>query len=131
MTTLDFSYVRLLVADYPACVRFYRDMLGFTPKLGDEHSHYAELQTGNVTIALFERQAMAAAIGTTELPVSATSQDRAALIFAVDNVDEATTQLKNKGISFVAEPVDRPDWDIRTAHFRDPDGTLIEINSRL
>jgi catechol 2,3-dioxygenase-like lactoylglutathione lyase family enzyme len=27
--------------------------------------------------------------------------------------------------------MDRPEWGIRTAHFRDPDGNLIEINQPL
>jgi len=32
---------------------------------------------------------------------------------------------------FETEPTDRSVWGIRTAHFRDPDGNLIEINHAL
>jgi catechol 2,3-dioxygenase-like lactoylglutathione lyase family enzyme len=45
----------------------------------------------------------------------------------VESVDAAYGELRAKGISFLAEPGDRSDWGIRVAHFRDPDGNLIEI----
>jgi predicted enzyme related to lactoylglutathione lyase len=131
MKMVNFSYVRLLVTEYAACFRFYRDVMNFNVSVGDEQSGYAELQTGNVKIALFERQAMAQAIDNTDLPLTAECQDRFALIFAVPNVDEMYAQLKARGAHMVQEPVDRPDWDIRTAHLRDPNGNLIEINTRI
>jgi lactoylglutathione lyase len=53
-----------------------------------------------------------------------------ALIFAVDDVDETFHSLKEK-IEFITEPHDREDWGIRVAHFRDPNGTLIEINKNI
>jgi hypothetical protein len=28
----------------------------------------------------------------------------------------------------VGAPQDRPEWGIRVAHVRDPDGTLVEVN---
>jgi lactoylglutathione lyase len=34
------THVRLLVDDYDACFRFYRDMLGLEPTFGDEASHW-------------------------------------------------------------------------------------------
>ena len=42
-----------------------------------------------------------------------------------------TAQLMEKGVAFLGEPVDHPAWGIRSAYFRDPDGTLIEINQSL
>ena len=32
-----------------------------------------------------------------------------------------------KGVEFAVGPTDRPDWYLRTAHFRDPEGNLIEL----
>jgi catechol 2,3-dioxygenase-like lactoylglutathione lyase family enzyme len=124
---LRYSHTRLLVADYAACFRFYRDLLGFEPVFGDETSGYADFATGEVTLALFDRHEMAEAVGTTGKPSWTDAQDRVALIFSVDSVDAAYTELRAKGISFIAEPADRPDWGIRVAHLRDPDGNLIEI----
>jgi catechol 2,3-dioxygenase-like lactoylglutathione lyase family enzyme len=58
-------------------------------------------------------------------------QDAVLLVFEVDNVDEAVEALKAKGVQFVSLPTDRPAWGMRTAHFRDPDGNLLEIFNAL
>ena len=126
---LRYAFTRLLVRDFPACFRFYRDTLGFTPAFGEETDVYADFQTGEVTIALFDRGAMAEAVGTSALPSTASAQDTVALCFAVDNVDQACDDLRAKGVSLLTEPQDRADWMIRTAHFRDPDGNLLEVFS--
>jgi catechol 2,3-dioxygenase-like lactoylglutathione lyase family enzyme len=126
-----YDYTRLLVNDFAACFRFYRDILEFTPRYGDEQSVYAEFESGAVTLALFDRKAMADALGDPSVAGGGAGADRVTLIFAVPHVDDAFRELQGKGVSFVAEPTDRPEWTIRTAHFRDPDGNLIEINTPL
>ncbi|HLP88029.1 MAG TPA: VOC family protein [Nostocaceae cyanobacterium] len=59
------------------------------------------------------------------------SEEKAALIFAVDDVDEVYENLKANNVNFINSPVDRPEWGLRTAHLRDPDGNLIEIYTNL
>lgn len=127
MTSFKHDYNRLLVADFPACFRFYRDVLGFTPTYGTESDVYADFETGGATMALFNREFMAAVAGTEALPSTAPAQDRVVFVFGVDSVDNAFAELTAKGIAFVTEPTDRSEWGIRTAHFRDPDGNLLEI----
>ena len=127
---LRFTYTRLLVDDYAACFRFYRDVLGFRVGFGDETSGYADLDTGEVSIALFDRREMAEGIDQ-GLGEDTRQGDRLALIFAVDDVDREAAVLQEKGAPLAAPPTDHPDWGIRTAHFRDPDGNLIEINAPL
>lgn len=122
------THVRLLVDDYSACFRFYRDVLGFEPTFGDEESGYADFDAGNATLALFERGEMAEAVGTTDHPVTADARDRVAVVLHADDLDETCRALQGSGVEFVTEPTDRPDWDIRVAHLRDPDGTLLELN---
>ena len=126
--TFAFTHVRLLVSDLKACFRFYRDVLEFDVLWGDEEGSYASFKTDRTILALFKRQAMAEVIGSADKPSHVDCQDRVALIF---EVDVAYQQLRDKGITFVTEPLDRPDWGIRTAHFRDPDGNLIEIYNNL
>ncbi len=128
---IRFTHVRLLVKDFKACFRFYRDTLGFTPVWGDESGGYADFSTGSVAIAMFDRTAMADAIGKGHLPLEAPCKDTAALIFEVPDVDGATHELKRTGCQFETEPADQSGWGVRTAHFRDPDGNLIEINQPL
>ena len=128
---IRFTHVCLLVRDFKACFRFYRDILGFKATEGDENGGYASFETGNAAIALFGRTAMADAIGKGDLPLDAECQDTASLIFEVPDVDGATRELKSKGCRFDTELTDQPGWGIRAAHFRDPYGKLIEINQPL
>ncbi|WIG60307.1 MAG: hypothetical protein OJF49_003055 [Ktedonobacterales bacterium] len=129
--SLRYAFTRLLVRDYAACFRFYRDTLGFAPTFGDEASGYADFATGDVSLALFDRQDMAKAIGAGAKPIDADAQDRVALILTVENVDQSYADLQAKGVTFIKAPTDMPEWGGRVAHFRDPDGTLIELFSSL
>jgi predicted enzyme related to lactoylglutathione lyase len=118
--------LRLLVDDYPAAFRFYRDVLGLAAVWGDETSNYADFDVGTgCRLALFERVGMADVL-TLDPP-----GDRVVLVFSVQDVDAATALLRETGAAVVAEPTDRPAWGIRTAHVRDPEGNLIELYSEL
>lgn len=127
---LTFTHTRLLVTDYQECFHFYRDILGFDVGWGDAEGGYADFQTGETTLALFDRTAMAEAVGTEQVAVEAEHQDEVSLILRVESVDETYERLKTE-VPFITEPHDQPDWGIRVAHFRDPDGTLLEINESL
>lgn len=128
---INFTHTRLLVEDYQACFLFYRDILGLPPVWGDENGGYADFDTGRAILSLFGRDAMAEAIGRPGLTFEAATQDTFSLIFQVPDVDAATRDLKARGVVFETEPTDRPLWGIRTAHFRDPEGNLLEINQPL
>jgi lactoylglutathione lyase len=127
----QFAYTRLLVSNFKACFLFYRDVMGFKATFGSENDVYADFNTGGVTLALFDRSAMSTAIGTSNLPGEVHAQDKMCLVFAVDDVDAKCQHLKQQAITLLTEPTDKPDWGIRVAHFRDPDGNLIEINQPL
>ena len=65
---MRFDYARLLVIDFPACFRFYRDVIGLALRRGSETDTYAEFETGFTRIALFDRAEMSEAVGTSPLP---------------------------------------------------------------
>jgi catechol 2,3-dioxygenase-like lactoylglutathione lyase family enzyme len=125
------THVRLLVDDFAACFRFYRDVLGFPVLWGDESGDYADFEAGDAKLALYRRGLMAEAVGSAGKPLAADAMDRAAVIFAVDSVDRVCDELRGKGVALETEPENRPTWGVRTAHFRDPDGNLNEINTEL
>jgi lactoylglutathione lyase len=74
---------------------------------------------------------MSETLGTSSKPAQADRQDTICFTFSVESVDEFCKHLKEKGIALITKPTDHVDWGIRTAHFRDPDGNLIEINQPL
>ncbi len=131
MMNFRFAVTRLLVTNFEECFGFYHDVLGFDYQAGDETGPYVEFKTGDTLLALFDRGYMALVVGAGGKPSEADCQDSAALIFSVDSVDDAYKVLQIKGVDFLTEPKNRPDWGIRTVHLRDPAGNLIEIYSPL
>lgn len=128
---MHLSYVRVLVDDFSACFRFYREIMGFEVLWGDENNVYAEFQVGPKTrLAVTARRVMAEVPGVSSAAGSS-GPERFMLVFEVDDVDARAAALKGRGAQLVAEPVDRPAWTVRTAHLRDPEGNLIEINTPL
>lgn len=126
------SYIRLLVNDYEACFRFYSDVLGLSVLWGDEGSRYAEFDVESGTrLAINQREVMAEALETDTADPELPHQDRLAVIFEVDDVDETAERLATAGARQVMEPRDWTAWGIRAAHFRDPDGYLLEVNRPL
>jgi lactoylglutathione lyase len=123
---MKLGYVRLLVNHFEACVAFYRDVIGLKVAILAEHAKFAEFETGDVALELYDRGMMAEIAGTSAKG-DADARDRALLTFQVDDVDETYESLKAKGVAFVAPPTDREAWGARTAHFRDPDGNLLEL----
>lgn len=106
----------------------YRDVLGFEVTWGDDEGGYADFDSRDVTLALFDRSAMAEAI---DAPHDTTAGgDEVAVIFGVDDVDTVFDRLQDD-VEVVTGPHDQPGWGIRVAHFRDPDGILLEINEPL
>jgi lactoylglutathione lyase len=126
------SHIRLLTNQFPEMFRFYRDALDLRVRWGDEDGAYADLDTGTgVDIAIFSRERIAQMVGTEKKPEFTAAQDPVMLIVAVDDVDFRVNRLIEHGAMLVNPPADQPDHGIRSAHLRDPDGNLIEINSEL
>lgn len=124
--------LRLLVEDFDACFRFYKDLIGLELVWGEEGGRYADFKAGNGTfVALFQRELMAAAVGAADLPASTPAQDRTVLVFEVDDLDDTVARLRGQGAAFVTDVQDHPEWGIRTTHLRDPDGNLIELYTAL
>jgi catechol 2,3-dioxygenase-like lactoylglutathione lyase family enzyme len=128
MPAMKLDNVRLLVTRFDEAFVFYRDVVGLKPTSGKPGENYASFVfPGGAQIALFKRALMAEAVGAAARPATRLEQDTAALILSVDDVDASYARLKAQGVEFVGPPANREVWGIRAAHFRDPDGNLIEI----
>ena len=133
---MDALYPRLLVRDFVAAADFYaralRELYGVEPVKVIPEAQYANWDLdGQTGLVLFGRGMIAGVIGTTELPAEAEAQDGSMLVFKVDSVDDASGVLEKLGARVLSGPQDRPQWgpNLRTAHLRAPDGTLLELQS--
>ena len=127
---MKFSNVRLLVKDYKKCFRFYTETLGLEPLWGDVDGCYASFKVadGIEGLAIFVSDFMAPAVGNAD-KTQPTSEyrEKSMVSFEVANVDESYQAFSTKGIRFINQPTDMPDWGMRVVHFRDPEDNLIEL----
>lgn len=113
------DFVLLTVSDVGESVRFYRDTLGLELETLDEESGWAELALPPTTLALGE-----------ENPNFPTSPGTGgiALALAVDDVEEATDELREEGMTVLMEPVETTVCDM--ALVGDPDGNPLVFHRR-
>jgi lactoylglutathione lyase len=124
------TQTRLLVRDYVASFRFWRDTVGLKVSFGDEVGPYASFEMEPVELAIYRAEDMSRAIG--EAPTdSQRGGDQFVIALEVDDVDASVGTLESRGVSFVSQPTDQPEWGMRVAHFRDPDGHLMELYTAL
>ncbi len=134
---MKISAIRLLVGDFPATFKFWRDVMRFPVMFGEESSEdgptpgYAYFNTGEVGVELFARDAFAAAIGEATPVPAPTGRQIALSIKTDDDVDVAYADLTARGATAIAGPQDHADWGVRTAYIADPEGNLIELYSSL
>ncbi|MGW1514511.1 VOC family protein [Streptomyces sp. NPDC002394] len=134
---MDVPYPRLLVSRFADCFRFYAAVLppltGAVLDKGGPDGPYANWEAdGRAVLVLFDRAAMASVLGTGELPARPEpAQDASMLVLRVADVDKALARCLESGGVPVLGAADRPEWGpgLRTAHLRDPEGYLIELQS--
>jgi catechol 2,3-dioxygenase-like lactoylglutathione lyase family enzyme len=126
---MRFSNVRLLVKDYKKCFKFYTEELGLEPAWGDEDGCYASFKVaeGIEGFAIFVSDFMAPAVGNTEKTQPSGYREKSLVSFEVENVDETYHAFSAKGINFINQPTDMPNWGMRVVHLRDPEENLIEL----
>jgi lactoylglutathione lyase len=119
----------LYVRDVEAGLAFYRDLLGFVetfraPPLGPPE--HVELQLDSVTIGLSSVDAARRVHGIEASPGSPAM----ALVVWTDDLNSACESLVAAGVTAVQSPHDSGNNN-RNALFRDPDGNLVEIVSKV
>ncbi|MFB7620151.1 glyoxalase/bleomycin resistance/extradiol dioxygenase family protein [Kitasatospora sp. NPDC056181] len=134
---MDALYNRLLVSRFAECFEFYRAILppltGATLAKGSAEGPYANWDVeGQTVLALYDRGLMAVTLGTAGFPAEPPAvQDAAMLVLRVDDVDQSLSLCLRSGGALAAVATNRPEWGptLRSAHLRDPDGRLIELQS--
>ncbi|OKJ72896.1 VOC family protein [Streptomyces sp. CB02460] len=134
---MDALHPRLLVDRFADCFRFYDavlpELIGAVRASGDASGPYAHWDVeGQGVLVLFDRGAMATVAGTEHLPADpAPAQDRSMFVLRVADVDAGLALCLGHGAELTAPASDRPEWGpgLRTAHVRDPEGHLVELQS--
>lgn len=132
------SNTRLLVTNFQACYRFYRDVMGFAVTWGEDSAEeaYASFRVGDggAHLALFKRDILAESLPSLEGVQAGIHSDKIMLVFELEDrarFESAIQAIKAKEVELLSEPRDHPDWGIRTTYLRDPDGNLIELETPL
>ena len=121
------GYVVRFVAELDPAVAFYRDVLG--QSLSKRTDHWAQFDCGPLTLGLYMRSAMAAALGVDDAALGV-APGALELAFEVTDCDSAFAAAVAAGAHSFREPQDRP-WGERTAYILDPDGALVELYTRV
>jgi catechol 2,3-dioxygenase-like lactoylglutathione lyase family enzyme len=122
------SHFRLLVSDFEATFRFYREVVDLpTTYTADAKGPYAEFELGgDMYLALFDRALMLDAVGRPS-DAERTVDDHAVLCVSVEDVDREAMRLQTLGVALEAPPADHEPWEMRTVYVRDPEGNLVEF----
>jgi predicted enzyme related to lactoylglutathione lyase len=126
---MELAQIRLLVTDFPACYRFYAEVLGLKPQSGAVDGPYEKFSpaTGSAGIALQSRAMMAGIVG--ELGDEATGH-RSLVVLRVDDLDAYCEQITSRGATLLHGPAPMTER-MRVAHLKDPEGNLVELQEWL
>jgi predicted enzyme related to lactoylglutathione lyase len=126
---VELAQVRLLVTDFPACYRFYAEVLGLKPQSGAAEGPYERFgpATGAAGIALQDRAMTAGVLG--ELGDTATGH-RSLVVLRVDDLAAYCEEITSRGATLLHGPAPMTDR-MRAAHLKDPEGNLVELQEWL
>ena len=119
----------LFVDDMPTMVRFYRDVLGFAIKEGEDAINVYLIKDGTLFM-LYERKNFEK-MTSRKYEYLKGLNGHFEIALYVDTFEEVDEQYANaivKGARSVLEPTTEP-WGQRTCYIADPEGNLIEIGS--
>jgi predicted enzyme related to lactoylglutathione lyase len=116
ITGVDF--VGIPTRDLERAVAFYGQTLGLTRSVYMPERHFAEFETGNLTLSVINPEKMGL------------SHDvlRGPLALHVDDVSAARASLEGEGITFSGETIDT--GVCHMAFFEDPDGNSLMLHHR-
>jgi lactoylglutathione lyase len=124
---VKFGYTIFYVTDVTKSIQFYEDSFGFTRKFITPENDYAELDTGNTTIAFASKELANSNLQNGFIDSSLNSKPFASEIGLVtDNVEEIVAVAIKHGGTLIEQPKQKP-WGQTVAYIRDIDGFLIEI----
>jgi predicted enzyme related to lactoylglutathione lyase len=118
----------LIVRDFDAALRFYRDVIGLE---GAGESPYAEFASNSCKLVLLDHGFWKTVGGLAGPTPRTWKREGVVLAVQVENVDEEFQRIKASGASIATPPIDRPMMGLRNFQVFDPDGNIVEVTSPL
>jgi len=117
-TITGVDFVSVPARDLDAAVEFYGTTLGLPRSVYRKDRHFAEFETGNLTLSVIDAEAMGLGHHANRNPVA----------LHVDDVETARAALEADGVTFSGETFDT--GVCHMAFFADPDGNALMLHHR-
>jgi predicted enzyme related to lactoylglutathione lyase len=117
-TITGVDFIALPTHDLEAAVEFYGTTLGLPRSVYRPERHFAEFETGNLTINVMVAEAMGLEHVVSRNPVA----------LHVDDMDAARSDLEARGVTFAGDPIDTGVCYMSV--FADPDGNALMLHHR-
>ncbi len=119
----------LFVEDMAKMIRFYRDVLGFEIKEGEDTSNVYLVKDGTLFLLYGRNDFEKMTSRKYEYLKGPNGHFEIALyVDTFEEVDEEYEKAISKGATPILEPTTEP-WGQRTCYIADPEGNLVEIGS--
>lgn len=112
------DFVGVPTHDLEQAAEFYGETLGLPRSVYLPERNYAEFETGNLTLSVFNPEAMGLEHHTSPNPIA----------LHVDDVHEARSALERRGVGFSGDTLDT--GVCHMAFFADPDGNALMLHHR-
>ena len=112
------DFITIGTRDYERAAAFYGDVLGLTFGKRWGKLPAAEFETGNLTIAVVQLDALGMEFQVHTNPIE----------FRVEDFEAAQEELRSRGVEFKGETIDS--GVCKQAFFEDPDGNMLAIHHR-
>jgi len=116
VTGVDF--VTIPTQDFDAAVDFYGTTLGLERSVYRPERHFAEFETGTVTLSVVVAEEVGLEFAPTRNP----------LALHVDDIEAARAALESRGVEFAGDTLDT--GVCHMAFFADPDGNAFMLHHR-
>ena len=116
VTGVDF--VGVPTRDLDTAVQFYGETLGLPRSVYLKERNYAEFETGNLTLSVYNAEQMGLPHNVNPNPIA----------MHVDDVAQARAELEGRGVTFSGETLDT--GVCHMAFFSDPDGNAAMLHHR-
>jgi predicted enzyme related to lactoylglutathione lyase len=112
------DFVGLPTRDIAGASRFYGEILGLPRSVYMPDRHFSEFETGNLTLSVYNAEAMGMQHQVSPNPIA----------LHVDDVADARTLLEGRGVKFHGDTLDT--GVCHMAFFSDPDGNALMLHHR-